>query len=66
MLEKELPGSGTKGRVGQMECAEVVPVPPHLHSLFEKAIAKRNKADQKAINQLLNSFQDVFSKVNLV
>ena len=59
MQEKELPSSG---QVGWMECTEEMPVPPHLHSLFEKATAKRSKAEQKAINQLLNSFPNVFSK----
>ena len=39
-----------------------MPVPPHLQSLFEAATVKHSKAEQKAINQLLNSFQDVFSK----
>ena len=29
--------------------------------MFEKATAKRTKAEQKAISQLLNSFQDVIS-----
>ena len=62
MLEKELPSSGPRDRVGLMEFTEEMPVPPHLQSLFEKATAKRSKAEQKAINQLLNSFQDVFSK----
>ena len=45
-----------------MGCKEEEPVPPQLQSLFEKATAKRSKAEQKSINQLLNSFQDVFSK----
>ena len=45
-----------------MECTEEMPVPPYLQSLFEKATAKRSKAEQKAINQLLNSFPNVFSK----
>ena len=62
VLEEELPVSGTKGRVGWMGSAEEVPVPPHLQSMFEKATAKSSKAKQKAINQLLNSFQDVYSK----
>ena len=44
-------GSGTKGRMGQMECVEEVPVPLHLQSLFEKATHKRSKAEQKAIDK---------------
>ena len=45
-----------------MGCEYEVPVPSHLQSLFEKATAKRSKAKQKVIKQLLNSFQDVVSK----
>ena len=45
-----------------MECTEEMPVPPHLQSLFEAAIDKHSTAEWKAIYQLLNSFQDVFSK----
>ena len=45
-----------------MECVEELPVPPHLQTLFEKATAKQNKAEQSAISQLLNSFHDVFSR----
>ena len=37
-------------------------VPPHLQTLFERSTAKQNKEEQKAINHLLNDFQDVFSK----
>ena len=48
--------------MGQTECTEEMPVPPHVQSLFEAATAKHSKAELKAINQLLNSFQDVFSK----
>ena len=48
--------------MGQMECTEEMPFPPHLQSLFEAATAKQSKAEWKAINQLLNSFHDVFSK----
>ena len=62
VLEKELPIGGPKYRVGQMECVEELPVPPHLQTLFEKATAKWNKAEQMAISQLLNSFHDVFSR----
>ena len=62
MLEKELPISGPMGRVGLMECTEEMPVPTHLQSLLDKATMKRSRAEQKAINQLLNSFQDAFSK----
>ena len=36
-------------------------VPQHLHTLFERATAKRNKEEQKAINCLLNDFKDVFN-----
>ena len=61
MLEKELPSGGPKHRVGQMEHMEGLPVPPHLQTLFEKAMAKWSKAEQRAINQLLNSYHDVFS-----
>ena len=49
-------------RVGQMESTEEMPVPRHLQSLFEAATAKHSKVEQKVINQLLNSFQDLFSK----
>ena len=63
VLEKELPSSGPRSRVEQMECTKEMPVPPHLQSLSEAATAKHSKAEQKAINQLLNSFHDVFSKV---
>ena len=45
-----------------MECVEELPVPPHLQPLFEKATGKWNKAEQRAISQLLNSFHDVFSR----
>ena len=45
-----------------MECTDEMPVPPHLQCLFEAATAKCSKAEWKAINQLINSFQDVFSK----
>ena len=45
-----------------MECTEEMSGPPHLQSLFEAATAKCSKAEWKAINQLLISFQDVFSK----
>ena len=62
MLEKELPNGGPKHRVGCMECMEELPVPPHLQTLFEKATTKQSKAEQRAINQLLNSFHDVFSR----
>ena len=62
VLERELPSSGPRSRVGQIECTEEMSVPPHLQSLFEVATAKHSKAEQKAINQLLHSFQDVFSK----
>ena len=61
MLEKELPSSGPRSILGQMECTEMS-VPPHLQSLFEAATAKHSKAEWMAINQLLNSFQDEFSK----
>ena len=37
-------------------------VPCDLQSLFEAATAKCTKSECKAINQLLNSFQDVLSK----
>ena len=62
MLEKELPKGGPEYRMGQMECVEEVPVPPHLQTLFEKATAKRSKAERRAISWLLNSFHDVFSR----
>ena len=62
MLEKGLPNGGPKYRVGQMECVEELPVPPHLQTLFEKVTAKQNRAEQRAISQLLNSFHDVFSR----
>ena len=62
MLEKELPKGGPEYRIGQMECVEEVPVPPHLQTLFEKATAKQSKAEQRAISWLLNSFHDVFSR----
>ena len=45
-----------------MEHMEELPVPPHLQTLFEKATAKQSKAQQRTINQLLNSFHDVFSR----
>ena len=45
-----------------MECMGELPDPPHLQTLFEKVIAKRSKAEQRAISQLLNSFHDVFSR----
>ena len=61
-MEKELPSSGPRSRLGQMECTEQMPVPPHLQSLSEAATAKHSKAEQKAINHLLNRFHDVFSK----
>ena len=41
-----------------MECVEELPVPPHLQTLFEEATAKKNKAEQRAISKLLNSFHD--------
>ena len=62
VLEKELPNGGPKYRVGQMECVEELPVPPYLQTLFEKAAVKQNKAEQRAISRLLNSFHDVFSR----
>ena len=62
ILEKELPSNGPRSRVGQTECTEEMPVPPHLQPLFEKAAAKWSKAECKAIKQLLNSLKDVFSK----
>ena len=46
MLEKELPKGGPEYRMGQMECVEEVPVPPHLQTLFEKATAKQSKANE--------------------
>ena len=61
-MEKELPKGGLEYRMGQMECVEEVPVPPHLQTLFEGATAKQSKAEQRAISQLLNSFHDVFSR----
>ena len=45
-----------------MECGEELSVPPYLQTLFERATAKWNKAEHRAISQLLNSFHDVFSR----
>ena len=45
-----------------MECMEELPVPPHLQTLFEKATAKQSKTEERVINQLLNSFHNVFSR----
>ena len=45
-----------------MEHIEELPVPPHMQTLFEKATAKWSKAEQRVINQLLNSYHDVFSR----
>ena len=62
VLEKELPVSSLGGRAGCVDRPGDHEVLPYLQTLFERATAKRNKEDRKAINHLLNIFQDVFSK----
>ena len=62
MLETELPRGGPEYRMGQMQCVEEMPVPPHLQTLFEKATTKWSKTKWRAINWLLNSLHDVFSR----
>ena len=48
--------------MGSVSHLEELPVPDHLQSPFEQATMKQNKTECRVINQLFNSFQDVFFK----